>query len=138
MKANKRDLISLNVTSNEHINGKDFDKIELISCPLLEEECRIHLREFNKSFSESNHYRVEKDFFRSIDTLKIAYYKTNDLNTKHPCSGCARFYRSTIIESLENLKDELTKMTSGFWGNKHYQVSLLKVNKTIQELQTQV
>ena len=134
MKEKKSELLPNKIDSSFN-NGK-INKVELVSCPVLMESCKIHLQEFNKSFSDSNNYRIDKDFLRSVDSLKEAFHRTKTL-VSHPCSNCAKFYQSTIIESLENIQDELNMMTTGFLGKKHYKVSLLKVNNTLKDLQLQ-
>jgi len=129
MKANQRG--SFSQTQNRHSNGKP-DKIELVSCPLKDILCKGHLSEVNKSYLESEQFLRERDFQRSIETLKNAFYKTTGL-VEHPCANCAQLFRSTIIESMVNIHNELSSMTKGIFGNKRYQSSYIKADNALKE-----
>lgn len=129
MKAIMKRLFSFSATENI---SDIKEKIELVSCPLKEMMCRFHLSEVNNSYLQSEQYRKEKDYHKSIDTLKSAFNKTTEL-MDHPCTRCARLYRSNIVESLENIHVELEKMSTGIFGNKRYQSSYLKAEKFLTE-----
>lgn len=129
MKAIMKRLFSFSATENI---SDIKEKIELVSCPLKEMMCRFHLSVVNNSYLQSEQYRKEKDYHKSIDTLKSAFNKTTEL-MDHPCTRCARLYRSNIVESLENIHVELEKMSTGIFGNKRYQSSYLKAEKFLTE-----
>jgi hypothetical protein len=133
MKAKMSETFSFPVTDSEHFKDTQ-DTIELVSCPLKEMMCKFHLSAVNKSFLESELYRREKDYHRSIETLKSAFNITTEL-MEHPCTKCAQLFRSTIIESLENIHGELEKMSKGIFGNKRYQSSYIKVDNLLKEFE---
>jgi len=133
MKTNKGRLFSLSVVDSDYFNNQQ-NKIELVSCPRKVMKCKEYLSIINKSYIESEQFRREKDFQRSIETLKSAFYITLDL--KEPsCSKCAKIFRSTITESLENIHFELEKMSTGIFRNKRYQASYLKADIVLKEFE---
>lgn len=58
-------------------------------------------------------------YLNSIESLKSAFKKASELQ-ESPCEKCAVFFRSTITHSLENMNEELNKMTSGIFRKKRY------------------
>jgi len=130
MKTNKE---RQSVSNPEKINEND-GKIELVSCPRNETICKDHLFLINKCYEEAGQHRQEKNFQLSIESLKIAFNKTTELNQQH-CVRCAELFRSTIAESLDDIRDELEKMTTGFFGNKRYKSSLLIAEKTLTDFE---
>jgi hypothetical protein len=128
-----RRLFSFSETETENFNVKK-EKIEVVSCPRKEMVCKEHLSVVNKCYNESELYRRERDFQRSIDILKSAFYKTTELK-ELPCSKCAVLFRSTITESLKNIHDELGKMTTGIFGNNRYQYSFNMAVEVLKELE---
>jgi hypothetical protein len=133
MKANLKRVFSFSASDTEYLNEKQ-DKIELLSCPRNGIICQEHLVVVNKCYVESEHYRKERDFERSIDTLKSAFYKTTEL-VESPCSKCASLFRLTITESMENMHNELENITTGFFGKKRYQASYLLAGKVLREFE---
>lgn len=119
MKTTFKKLFSFSASDAEYLNEK-HDKIELVGCPRNGIICQEHLSVVNKCYVESEHYRKEKDFERSIETLKSAFYKTTEL-VEPPCSKCASLFRLTIIESMENMHNELEGMATGIFARKRYQ-----------------
>ena len=111
------------------------DKIELVSCPNKDMICKEHLAVVNKCYMISEQYRKDKNFNLSIEELKSAFYKTTELN-ELPCSKCAALFRSTITESLEDIHTELKKMSSGIFGSKRYQPSLLMSESVLKEFES--
>jgi len=129
MKSKIRELLTqINIKHSKNLQ----EKIELVNCPLKEMMCETHLTTIYTSFLESEQYRIEKNFDQSIETLKSAFYKTSEL-MNHPCTRCAHHYRINIIESLENIRNELGKMTNGFFGKKRYQSIYLKADEVVKE-----
>jgi hypothetical protein len=125
-------LFSKSVIDPENYNDKK-DKIELLSCPGKEIKCKEQLTLINKIYVDTEYYLSEKYYQRSIETLKSAFYITTEL-TDHPCFKCAELFRSTIIESLENIQNELKNSTSGFFGSKNLKSSLILAEDTLAEL----
>ena len=133
MKTNLKNIFSFSASDAEYLNEKQ-DKIELLSCPRNGRICHEHLAVVNKCYVESDHYRKEKDYERSIDTLKNAFFKTTEL-VESPCSKCATLFRSTITESLENIHSELESMSTGIFGKKRYQTGYQHAVKVLREFE---
>lgn len=94
------------------------DFIELISCPGKEMSCSEHLDFVNKRMKLSRTHWIDKEFPQAIEELKIAFYKTIEINSP-TCLPCADLFRSTIINSLEAIHKDLRLMTTGFIKKKH-------------------
>jgi hypothetical protein len=133
MKATTRSSFSLFPTERESLSDS-HDKIEVVSCPRKEMICQGHLAIINRCYVLSEQSFKDKNFDQSIDTLKDAYYKTMEI-VDTPCIGCAKLFRSTITESLENMHTELEKMTSGIFGKKSYQPSKKKAIDVLNEFE---
>lgn len=131
MKANMRKLFSMSGIDAEHIEVRQ-EKAELVNCPLREMMCNAHLSVINKSYFEAEKQRKEKNYSSSIDNLKSAFYKTSEL-INHPCARCVHNYRSIIIDSLENINEELDRTTSGIFGNKRLLPTFLKSSELLEE-----
>lgn len=137
MKAKMSELFSFSVTDSEPNSEHNKDvhnSIDLVNCPLKEMMCKFNLSEVNSSYLQSEHYRKKKDFHMSIETLKSAFYKANEL-MDHPCTKCTQLFRSNIIESFENIHSELGRISKGFFGNKRYQSSYIKVDNILKEFE---
>jgi hypothetical protein len=111
-----RELFSFYVTSPEQ-KTDDLLNVELVSCPLREMICNVHLTAINNNLIESEKLRKEKDFNNSIETLRNAFQKSSEL-LNHPCTSCAQHFRTKIFESLENIHDELEKKSKGVFNGK--------------------
>ncbi len=133
MKAKTNETFSFSVTDSQHFKDT-HDTIELVSCPLKEMMCKVHLSDVNKSYLESEQYRREKDFHRSIETLKIAFYKIKEL-MEHPCTKCTQIFHSNIIESMETIHSDLSKMSKGLFGKKRYLPSYNKVDSFLKKIE---
>jgi hypothetical protein len=134
MNTNLKRFFSLSVIDSESLNRKQ-DKFDVVKCPRKEIYCKEQLSFINKIYVDSEFFRSEKDYKNSIETLKNAFYITTEL-TENPCTKCAEVFRSTVIDSLENIHYELKKITSGFFGNKNYQSSLNLAEKVLSELKS--
>lgn len=110
------------------------DKIELVNCPRKNMICQEQLSVVNKCYVESDQYFKDKDYNRSINVLREAFYKTTELN-ESPCAKCANLFRSTIKESMVDLHQDLEKMTSGIFGKKIYKPSCAKAADVIEEFE---
>lgn len=129
-----RKLFSFSALNAENPVNKQ-DKIELVSCPNKDMICKEHLSVVNKCYILSEQYLKDKNFQLSIEELKSAFYKTTELN-ELPCSKCAALFRTTITDSLEEIHTELEKMTSGIFGSKRYQSSLLMSESVLKEFES--
>lgn len=133
MKTNMRKLFSLSAVDSEYFNDSQ-DKIQLVSCPRKEMICKEHLAIVNKCYVESEQYRRDKEYDRTIDTLKSAFYKTTEL-IDQPCSKCAVLFRSTITESMENIHVELERISSGLFGKKRLHSSYIMAANVLKEFE---
>lgn len=96
-----------------------FDKIELVVCPHGGRSCSKQLRGINKNYAEYFYFYGRKDYQKSLIALKSAFQKSLDLHESN-CIKCAELFRSTIIESLEDMCSELQKMSNGSIKTSHY------------------
>lgn len=116
-----------------HAHDQYSGKIEIIKCPIDGRQCRSHVDHINKIFQVSNEYQHNKEYQLSIHSLKLAFKKTYELE-ETSCSQCAQVFRSTIIDSLENIHVELKRMSSGFFKKNHYKGSFLFAQNTLKAL----
>ncbi len=133
MKTKTKSFFPLSVLDSEYFNDKK-SKIELVSCSHETMKCTELLFIINKNYHNSDIYLREKDFQQSIEKLKNAYYKTLELGDVQ-CKKCTELFRSTITDSLKGIKEELSKLTTGIFGNKHYIPSYILVDNTLREFE---
>lgn len=133
MKAYRNNLGSLSKIDSE-LNNKKQDKIQVVNCPLKELKCKDYLSVINKNYKQSELFRIDKDYQRSIEALKSAFYKITDFN-ELSCLNCAELFRSTIMDSIKNIHSELEKITTGFLSKKHYQQSYIFASQILKELE---
>jgi hypothetical protein len=134
MNTNLKRFFSLSAIDHEYLNDNQ-NKFELVKCPGEGMKCKEQLLVINKIYVDSEFFRREKDFKNSIETLKNAFYITTELSEK-PCTKCAEVFRATVIDSLENIHSELKTTTSGIFGNKKYQSSLIFAENVLSELKS--
>lgn len=132
MNINARKLFTLSTSDSEYFSDSQ-DKIELVSCAGQGMKCKNQLIEINIIYSESHSHLKEKDYQRAIEKLKSAYHKTTVL-TDNECIKCSELFRSTIIESLKNIKEELRTLTTGFLGSNHYRSSYILAYNVLEEI----
>ena len=108
------------------------NKIELVSCPHGGKICDKHLAAINGSFVESKAYRKDKDYTRSIYSLKAAYVIASDLK-EEKCAKCSGLFRSTINQSLEIIHNELHGMSTGLFKTKKYLASYTLAETVMDE-----
>ena len=133
MKTKLTELFSFSALNSANLIPNP-NKIELQSCLLKKIKCKEHLLMINNFYLESNKYHANKEFQRSVEKLKSAFNKTTELKDA-TCLKCSELFRSTITHSLNEIKGELEHMTTGFFGNKHYEASYVFVDKVLQELE---
>ncbi|HPE75837.1 MAG TPA: hypothetical protein P5210_04095 [Draconibacterium sp.] len=127
-----RELFSFYITSPEQ-KTDNLPNVELVSCPLREIICNVHLTAINNSLLESEKFRKDKDFDNSIETLKYAFKKSTEL-LNHPCTNCAQHFRTKISESLENIHDELEKKSKGVFRRKKYKLIYNRSKSLLKEI----
>jgi len=113
------------------------NKIELLVCNSGKQNCKEHLHVINKCYIDANSYHLEKDFLNSIESLKSAFLNTCNLQ-EASCLKCAELFRSTITKSLENINDELQRMTTGLISNKSYMTSYKESCAVLKDLKKAV
>jgi hypothetical protein len=125
-----------NVYSNSKENRKlivdNRSKIELLSCQLETQKCKEHLSFINSSYYNAGNFHLEKDYLNSIESLKSAFIKASELK-ETSCSKCAEFFQLTITHSLENLNEELQKITTGLLRKKRYKKCYLESCKVLHD-----
>lgn len=132
MKTKKGSLFNLSDLDTDYFRDSQ-DKIELVSNTNLSKKCEKHLSIVNESFHRFELFRRDKDFNRAIEILKNAYIKTFDL-TESNSLKFATFFRSTIYESLESIRNELKSLSRGIIKRKRFQVSYEFAEKVLNEL----
>jgi hypothetical protein len=109
------------------------NKFELLTCNVQGGSCKEHLVVINECYLEANKYHLEKDYLNTIESLKNAFFRTNELN-ENSCVKCANLFRSTITESIENIHGELQNLTTGMFRKKRYQSSFLASRDVLNEI----
>lgn len=114
----KRSLFSFRILSNSNIKLNE-DKFEFVSCPLEGKYCRQLLPVINRKYSDAQQYRIDKEYVSSIRILRKAHEKTFDLKKPY-CVNCAEFFRTTINDSIYNIKEEQNEISKrGFLMRRH-------------------
>jgi hypothetical protein len=132
MKAKWKGLFSLSINESDYFNHKQC-KFELVGgCPRDRSTCIKHLSVLNKSFALSQCHHLNKDYPRSIESLKYAYDITDDFQ-ESSCENCVTLFRSTIIQSLEYIHEDLQKMSSGFIRTKQYIQSFVLASQVLED-----
>lgn len=117
-------------------NRESKEKIQLLQCPRHAVSCHSNLTDINRSYSRSNDYQQNKEYQLSIETLRKAFKKTYDLQ-ESSCQQCARFFRSTIIDSLEDMHNELHRMSGSLFRGKRYQGSYALAKNVLNDLKSE-
>jgi hypothetical protein len=125
------------VYPNPYQNFTKGNKIELLVCKTGSQNCREHLSIINKCYIEATEYHLEKDYLNSIESLKSAFFNTTGLK-EDSCIKCADLFRSTITKSIENINDELHKMTTGLIANNAYLKSYYASCDVLNDLKKEV
>ncbi|HKI89645.1 MAG TPA: hypothetical protein VKA38_11505 [Draconibacterium sp.] len=126
-----RTLKSFTDSSANVYNGKS--KFELINCPRNGKNCKTHLLEINRNYSDSDYFYQNKEYQESIEALNAAFSKTFELN-EDICSNCAKLFRCTIVQSLQNIHLELHKLSTGFFKKNDYKSSYILADSTLNSL----
>jgi hypothetical protein len=129
MKAKWSKFFSLSITDNEYFNDNQ-DKIELVGCKKDHQDCLNYLPEINRFLKESDILNRDRDYTRSLEALEKAYDITLNLKNTQ-CYKCAGLFRSTIVNSLEDLNHELQGMSKGIFRTSRYQSSSIKAEQLL-------
>lgn len=131
MKENRRGSVSFSKNDKDYFREEE-NKIELLGCQRGGTNCVDHRAEINKNFQDSHAFHREKDYRRSIEALQNAFHKTSELE-EHSCLRCAEFFRSTITDSLENIHDDLHRISTGLFKKKRFQSSYVMAQNVLNE-----
>lgn len=118
---------------------KDFvfnnkEKFELINCPLGGFHCKDNiLPEINRLYRESEFYRINREYQKSIDMLNKAYQETLELK-ENSCLKCVGFFQDNITETLEIIKNELKQMSDGIFSTKRYHTAYVKLGIILNKI----
>ncbi|WP_299576312.1 hypothetical protein [uncultured Sunxiuqinia sp.] len=111
--------------------------IQLDSCPQNGKNCATHREKINECLVNSFHHFSHREYDFSINELKIAFDKTKELE-KSTCTSCAKLFRTRITASMEQIHDELHKMTTGLFKSKRYKPSFEYATVVIQEFKENI
>lgn len=117
---------------NESTDSQE-NKIELVCCKEVNNKCTSILASINEGFRESAQYRNDKNFIQAIAVLKKVYLLTFNF-TEITCFKCGELFRSTIIESMENIRTDLKSCSKGLFKRNDFQSSIEFTEDVIQEL----
>ncbi len=131
MKASLKKFLTFSLSQTEEFVDNQ-DVVEVINCPLKEMMCKVHLTDIYKNYVQSELYRKEKDYLKSINCLKTAFNKATEL-MDNPCTKCAQHFRLSIINTMVNIHDELEETSKGIFGDKNYQPVYLKSVEVLNE-----
>ena len=131
MEGKKTGLFQTSKKDSKYFNDENLF-IELESCPLEGKHCKEHMAFINKNMRVSLGHLLNKEYSQSIEELKTAYYKTTELN-EPACLQCAQFFRSTITRSMEQIQEDLQKMSTGIFKVKRFNSSLEQANNVLKE-----
>ena len=115
----------------ESSSGKK--KFELVNCPKGGASCSSQLYDINRNFENSDIYLQNKEYLMSVESLKMAFEKTYELEDSK-CRKCSQLFRSTIINSLENMHVELERMASKRFRGQRFQGSYILVDNALRNL----
>ncbi len=107
--------------------------IELVSCPKGGMSCTKHLDFVNARMKTSRTHWIDKEIPQAIEELKLAFYKTTEIDPS-VCLPCTELFRATIIKSLEAIQKDLRPMTIGFIRRKHYSSDFELATQVLDEL----
>jgi hypothetical protein len=131
MNVKKESLFLLSKEDSEYFRD-GHNTIELVRCAMGGVNCVNHRAVINKNILASRKFLLNKDYQRSIEVLKEAYYSTSDLQ-QTSCINCAKLYRCMVMQTLENIHDELKKMTSGWLFPNRYKSSYELASVVLEE-----
>ena len=118
---------------NDIGSNKD-DKFNFVNCSVGGYYCKRNiLPEINRYYKESNVYRINKEYQKSIEFLQKAFLITQELR-ESCCAECVIFFQNNITETLENIRDELNEMSTGFFSTRRYKNIYIKLGDILMKL----
>jgi Na+-translocating ferredoxin:NAD+ oxidoreductase RNF subunit RnfB len=108
------------------------NKFQLQKCPRGGLKCRSHLAEINRLFKNSQNYLQSKDYQFSVQVLERAFKETYKLK-ESTCINCAKLFRAEIIDTVNNIHEELTRMSHGIFGKRYLHIAA-SVERILSEL----
>ena len=130
MRTTIKNLFSLSITDTEYFENRK-EKFELVSCPIKKMFCKETIASINEDYLMSQKYHLNKEYEKSLESLKSAYYKTMIL-AEPACAGCGDFFRSTIKQSMEAIKNEKYTMSLRLFNFKRYQIAPLNIESVLK------
>jgi len=131
MSTKKERVFTLSEKESEYFEDKS-NSIELVRCSMGGVNCVNHRAVINKNILASRKFLLNKDYQRSIEILKEAYYTTSDLQ-QSTCINCGKLYRCMVMQTLENIHSELKKMTNGWLFPNRYKSSYELASIVLEE-----
>lgn len=110
------------------------DKIEYTgNDEAIEKICMKYLPAINEYFRESDRFYRDKNFDRSIEALKNAYDLAGEI-TEEKGQQCSLFFQATVIQSLENIHNELDRMSRGLFATRKYQPQFENADRLLKRI----
>ncbi len=133
MSFNKKNIFLIENKKSRFVPQKG-NKFELVNCSLDGFYCKKDiLPEINKLYEQSDTYRVNREFQKSIDLLNQAYQKTLELKDIS-CAKCVGFFQNNITETLELIQKELSEMSQGVFSKNRYQFAFSKLGGILHKM----
>jgi len=130
MKTLSKNLFKLTVLDTDYLNTEQ-NKIELVGCKYNDKKCESVIAAINSGYNEAISFRQDKDYYRAINVLKTTFDKTFEIREAR-CLKCSNFFRSVITHNLEDIHDELKKMSTGIFKTKRFVPSYLMAGDTLE------
>ncbi len=109
------------------------DIIQLVSCPSNGSVCTQNLAEINRLLSTAQQSRFSKEYGRSIEKMKEALRVADEIKPDR-CSNCASLFKQTILNSMDNMKEELEDLSKGWFKQARYKASLSQVEVVVEQV----
>ncbi|KOH45429.1 hypothetical protein [Sunxiuqinia dokdonensis] len=136
MEDNKRWVFS-KVKAEQKFSKSSVEAIHLESCPQHGDNCKAHRAVINECLKNSFEFFMQSHYDQAVNELKKAFNETLTME-QETCAKCAELFRLRITTSLEQIQQELQKMTSGFFKSNRHKPSLEYATTVINELKGKV
>mgnify|MGYP006292224877 CR=1 FL=1 len=117
MKATIKNFFSITITEEQYFRNIK-PKFEIVHCPSSKNCCEEILPSLNENYFISQQFYLDKEYQHSIEALKKTYNKTFEIDNPS-CNKCAALFRSTIHQSMEDIKREQDEMSNSFFNNRN-------------------
>lgn len=131
MKKRQWGFFSLSENEGDYFAGENR-KIELMACPNGGNSCSEHLAVINSNFGIVDESLANKDYTKSIEALNVAFQKANELQ-EESCMKCAELFKQSIIQSLEEIQNDLKIMSRGLFGKRRFQANYIQASELLKE-----